>query len=166
MWYLITDWSYKCLFCILFYVPGAALCFWTLIVNSKHIYKDVCGTTLVLKLMSWGQESSLSCLLGTRRGQRPLALIPYTVPRQTFGLEMSVCAGHMGRRCILRVQLKGKEAELRDFLYPSLVALLLHGRAALGRRRRSVSPAKQKSITEQPILQLNESNSPRQGKLS
>lgn len=116
--------------------------------------------------MPWGQESSLPSLLGTREGRRPLALPPYTVPRQTFGLEMSVCAGHMRRRCTFRVQLKGKEAELRVLLCPSSVALLLGGRAALVRRCRSISPAKQKSITAQHILQLNESNSLGQGKLS
>lgn len=64
------------------------------------------------------------------------------------------------------MQLKGKEAELRVLLCPILVGLLLCGRAARGRRCRSVSPTKQKSITAQHIVQLNESNSPGQGKLS
>lgn len=54
-------------------------------VNSKHIYRDVCGTTLVLEQMSRGQESSLPYLLRTREGQRPLALTPYAVPRQHLG---------------------------------------------------------------------------------
>lgn len=80
--------------------------------GSKNIFKYVGVTALCAQAGAKRPEKLyLPCLLQTR-GQRPLAWTPYAMPRQTFGLEMSVCAGHAEWRCIVIVQLKGKETVL------------------------------------------------------
>lgn len=74
--------------------------------NSKSIH-NYGATALCTELVPRGQAVDLPP--ADQRGSEATGTTLYAVPRQTFGLEMSALTGHVERRCIAVVQLKGKE---------------------------------------------------------